>query len=89
MRRGRGDDKERLTVNASVDITQELCPMTWVKVKLALEQLETGAVLEVLLKGDEPLRNVPESATEAGHRVLSTEDLRSGNFRLTIQANHP
>jgi TusA-related sulfurtransferase len=73
---------------AHVDITRELCPMTWVKVKLSLEQLPDGEVLEVLLKGDEPLRNVPKSATEEGHRVLRTEAAGDGNFRLTIQRGH-
>jgi TusA-related sulfurtransferase len=70
---------------AHVDITRELCPMTWVKVKLSLEPLPDGEVLEVLLKGDEPLRNVPQSAAEEGHRVLATEAAGDGNFRLTIQ----
>jgi tRNA 2-thiouridine synthesizing protein A len=70
---------------AQIDITAELCPMTWVKVKLSLERLPGGERLEVLLKGDEPLRNVPRSATEEGHRVLSTEPAADGNFRLTIQ----
>lgn len=73
---------------ALVDITSELCPMTWVKVKLSLERLKSGEVLEVLLKGDEPLRNVPRSATEEGHRVLRTEPTNDGNFRLTIQRGH-
>ena len=68
-----------------LDITNELCPMTWVKVKLSLEQLKQGEVLEVVLKSGEPLRNVPRSATEEGNRVLSTEDLGGGTFRLTIQ----
>jgi tRNA 2-thiouridine synthesizing protein A len=73
---------------AHVDITSELCPMTWVKVKLSLEQLKSGELLEVLLKGDEPLRNVPRSATEEGHRVVSTEPVADGHFRLTIERGH-
>ena len=56
---------------ASVDITKEVCPMTYVRVKLALEQLEQGRLLEVWLKGEEPLKNVPASARDEGHQVLS------------------
>ncbi|MBK7860170.1 MAG: ThiF family adenylyltransferase [Archangiaceae bacterium] len=55
---------------ASVDITREVCPMTYVRVKLALEKLEKGRLLEVWLKGEEPLKNVPQSAREEGHQVL-------------------
>ena len=59
--------------------------MTWVKVKLSLEQLSKGDTLEVLGQGDEPLRNVPKSAMEEGHRVLSTEAKADGAFRLIIE----
>ncbi len=70
-----------------LDITAEVCPMTFVRVKLALEQLEPGQQLEVLLKGEEPLRNVPKSAADEGHRVLSLEPLGDGThlLRLLVQ----
>ena len=55
--------------DATVDITGEHCPMTYVRVKLALERLEKGHVLEVWLKGEEPLKNVPKSARDEGHEV--------------------
>lgn len=53
-----------------LDITAETCPMTFVRVKLAIERLQPGEVLEVRLKGNEPLRNVPRSLTEHGHTIL-------------------
>ena len=40
---------------ASVDITRDVCPMTYVRTKLKLEALDGGAVLEVWLRGEEPL----------------------------------
>ncbi|MCF6334304.1 MAG: sulfurtransferase TusA family protein [Spirochaetales bacterium] len=59
----------------SIDITMEHCPMTFVKAKLALARLNRGDILEVTLKGGEPLENVPRSAAEEGHKILSIEDL--------------
>ncbi len=53
-----------------LDITQEVCPITFVKAKLAIERIAPGDVLEIRLKGDEPLANVPRSLTELGHRLL-------------------
>jgi TusA-related sulfurtransferase len=47
--------------------------MTYVRVKLALEKLSPGRYLEVWLKGDEPLKNVPQSARDDGHRVVSLQ----------------
>ena len=62
------DDQE--SAQAALDITAETCPMTFVRVKLAIERLRPGQVLAVRLKGDEPLRNVPRSLAEHGHTVL-------------------
>lgn len=71
--------------HASVDITREVCPMTWVRVKLRLETLEPGDTLEVLLKGDEPLRNLPRNARDEGHLVRSLDALGDGTARLVIE----
>jgi tRNA 2-thiouridine synthesizing protein A len=54
----------------TIDITGEVCPMTFVRTKLALERMRSGEVLSVRLKGEEPLRNVPRSARDEGHIIL-------------------
>jgi TusA-related sulfurtransferase len=74
-----------VTPDAAIDITGEVCPMTYVRTKLKLESLAPGQVLEVRLRGDEPLRNVPRSAREEGHAVLSLEPLGEGTFRLMLR----
>lgn len=50
------------------DITRDRCPLTFVKVKARLYALAVGDILEVLLKGAEPLENVP--AAPVFHTVL-------------------
>lgn len=72
----------------TLDITRERCPMTYVRVKLALETLADGGVLEVTLAGAEPLKNVPRSARDDGHEVLALEPLADGRARLTLRARH-
>jgi TusA-related sulfurtransferase len=56
-----------------IDITADICPMTFVRTRLALDRLVTGKVLLVRLKGHEPLRNVPRSAAALGHQELHRE----------------
>ncbi len=68
-----------------LDITGDTCPMTFVKAKLRLETLNPGEILEVRLKGEEPLKNVPRSAEENGYRVLSTTENPDGTYILMIQ----
>lgn len=61
----------------SIDITKEICPMTFVKTKLKLETMNVGQVLEVTLREGEPLANLPKSVEQEGHKVLDIhkEDL--------------
>ena len=44
------------------DLRPEVCPMTFVKVKLHLEQIQSGEALGLFLKGGEHMRNVPRSS---------------------------
>ena len=54
-----------------IDITSDVCPLTFVKTKLLLEKMPVGAVATVRLKGAQPLDNVPRSVTAHGHEVIS------------------
>lgn len=68
-----------------IDITKEHCPMTFVKVKLALAKIGQGEELGVLLREGEPLQNVPRSAEEQGFTVFGIEDQGSGNYLVKIR----
>lgn len=68
-----------------LDITADICPITFVRTKLALERLQPGELLQVRLKGGEPLKNVPRSASEQGHVVLSVEPSDSGTHTIVIR----
>lgn len=59
------------TNNYQIDITAELCPMTFVRTKLRIERMGPGEILEIRLKGIEPLNNIPRSLAELGHEILS------------------
>ena len=69
----------------TLDITAELCPMTFVRTRLALERMAPGATLLVLLAGEEPRRNVPASAEALGHQVLAQETGADGVTRLWLR----
>lgn len=74
-----------LRPDATLDIRDQVCPMTYVRTKLKLETLPAGAVLEVHLKGREPLKNIPRSARDEGHEVLSIEETAPGEHRLLLR----
>lgn len=54
-----------------LDITNDVCPMTFVRTKLLIEKMQPGETAEVRLKGAEPLENVPRSVREIGHEVVA------------------
>jgi tRNA 2-thiouridine synthesizing protein A len=68
-----------------LDITQDTCPMTFVRTRLALDRMKSGEVLRVRLRGQEPLRNVPRSASEQGHQVLALETDADGISTLLLR----
>jgi TusA-related sulfurtransferase len=47
--------------------------MTYVRTRLALDRLRSGQVLEVRLRGADPAANVPRTALQQGHAVLSQQ----------------
>ena len=54
----------------TVDITDVVCPVTFVKAKVALEELDDGQILAVRMNAGEPVTNVPRSIKEEGHQIL-------------------
>ena len=69
----------------TLDITNDHCPMTFVKTKLELEKLEIGDKLEVLLREGEPLRNVPKSAQEQGYTIHDVSQLHDDIYKVLIE----
>ena len=72
-------------ITDSIDITDVNCPITFVKAKIALEELDDGDILFIKLNDGEPVQNVPKSIKEEGHKVLSLSDNGDGTFELIVQ----
>jgi TusA-related sulfurtransferase len=56
-----------------LDLTADVCPMTFVKTRLLIEGMSSGESAEIRLVGQEPIENVPASLRELGHTVLNIE----------------
>lgn len=71
--------------DATLDITGESCPMTFVRTRIALDRLAPGAVLVVRLRGEEPRRSVPLASEALGHAILGAETDADGVTTLRIR----
>jgi TusA-related sulfurtransferase len=70
-----------------LDITAQVCPLTFVHTRLQLERMKSGEILEIRLAGSEPLQNIPRSLADEGHEVLSLvpEAGSAGIHRLRVR----
>jgi TusA-related sulfurtransferase len=73
------------SIEKFVDITDVVCPITFVKVKVAIEDVQDGQILSVKMNEGEPVQNVPRSLKEEGHRVIEIEDNKDGTFTILIE----
>ncbi|MHB1404222.1 MAG: sulfurtransferase TusA family protein [Desulfitobacteriaceae bacterium] len=68
-----------------VDITDVICPITFVKAKIAMEELKSGEILEVKMNAGEPIQNVPRSFKDEGHKVIQVVKNEDGTFTVFIE----
>jgi len=71
--------------DAFVDISDVVCPITFVKVKVAIEELEDGQVIEVKMNEGEPIQNVPRSLKDEGHKVTQVINNNDGTFTVYVE----
>jgi len=68
-----------------IDIRGLVCPYTFVKAKLAIESMEIGQVLEILLDHEEASRSIPRSMEDHGQKVLNVEKINDTDWVLVIR----
>ena len=68
-----------------INIKGLVCPYTFVKAKLAIESMEVGQVLEILLDYEEASRSIPKSMEDHGQTVLKTEKINETDWILQIR----
>jgi TusA-related sulfurtransferase len=69
----------------TLNLLGEICPMTWVRTKLALEAMGPGELLEVWLDEGEPATSVPQSAEAGGIAHLSSSPGPEGGVAVRLK----
>ena len=67
-----------------LDITNDKCPITFVKTKIALEKLKSNQYLNVYVKEGEALDGLPSSLKELGYQIDNKIKLNDNVFSLEI-----
>lgn len=72
-------------IDETVDITDVVCPVTFVKTKVALDELNEGQILSIKLNDGEPVQNVPRSLKEEGQQILKLQNNGDGTYNLIVR----
>ncbi|MBI4385044.1 MAG: sulfurtransferase TusA family protein [Nitrospinae bacterium] len=67
-----------------IDLLGVKCPFNYVKTKLKLETMASGQRLEVLLDDGDPVKNVPRSIQNDGHKLLSLDKVEN-HYKMVIE----
>ena len=68
-----------------LNLKGEVCPMTFVKTKLAIERLNSGESIKVIFNSSEAKINVPKSLKELNYKVIAINDIDENNFYIVIE----
>ena len=67
-----------------LDVTNDKCPITFVKTKIALEKLNSHQYLNLYIKKGESLDGLPESLKELGFIIDNRVKISDDVFSLEI-----
>ena len=68
-----------------INLSGEVCPMTFVKTRLAVEKINYGERIKVIFDSSEAEVNVPKSLKELNHKIIEINKLDRNNFYIIIE----
>ena len=76
---------DEIKVDKTVDLKGQVCPYTFVRSKLAIEKMNLGEVLEVILDHKPAVENVPKSMENEGQKVLKMDQTGEKECHLFVR----
>lgn len=80
-----GEVMDNFEADAFVDITDVECPVTFVKVQVAIEKIEEGQTLEIKMNAGRPAERVPHTLRCEGHELLRFGENADGTFTAVVR----
>jgi len=76
---------EENKIDKELNLKGITCPDNFVRAKLALEELEAGQVLKIIVDYEPAVSEVPKAMEYEGHRVLEVKRLNLTDWEIIIQ----
>lgn len=77
--------KKEQAADKELNLKNEVCPYTFVKSKLAIEGMEIGQVLRVVVDYLPSTKNVPSSMENEGHEILDVSQINESDWQIVIR----
>jgi tRNA 2-thiouridine synthesizing protein A len=76
---------KEICADSFVDITDVDCPVTFIKVQVAIEKIKEGQTLEIKINCGRPLKHVSHTLQCEGHEILGSFDNQDGTFSVFMR----
>ena len=83
--RARGETMETVNVDRQINLKGEVCPYTFIKSLLTLEEMEAGQVLRVVVDYLPSVENVPQSLKNEGHEIVEVAQINDTDWAITVR----
>lgn len=77
--------KDAIRADRTLDIRGQVCPLTFVRSKLAIEGMALGEVLEIIVDHAPAAQNVPRSMEDEGQTLLGVEQVGAAEWHLFVR----
>lgn len=76
--------EDHILIHKSLNVVGQACPLPFARVKMALDSMQGGSKLEVMVDS-ENIAGLSKSVKEEGHRIVGTDKFDDGRFRMVIE----
>ncbi len=79
---------KELAVDEDIDLRGEVCPYTFVKSKLQLEEMEVGQTLRLILDHLPAVDNCPRSFKNEGQEIIGVQPINDDEWEVVVRKLH-
>lgn len=78
-------ETEALQIHKELNLKGKVCPYTFIETMLALEEMKSGEILQVIVDYPPAACDVPRSLQNEGHEVLAVQKTNETDWAIIVK----
>ena len=78
-------EQSKVKFDTEINLKGEVCPYTFVRSKLAIEEMLAGQVLRIIVDHEPATKNVPRSMENEGNEILDIDKLNDSDWQIVVR----